>query len=448
MTRPNILWLMTDEQRTDSLGCYGSPWARTPTLDRLAAEGAQFGCAVTSSPVCAPARSALLTGRSPSTLGFWFNGAPIERPALPLTKVFEDAGYRTASFGKHHYMAADEPAFQTQVDLVLSDEVGYFAYADRWDEDNFDVVKYPGVYPWIFAGRFPAAPALTSEAQAVAGAKRWLDDHPSDRPFLLRVSFNAPHTPVAPPAPFDTCIDPDDVALPPREAALPPGAPPWLHDLAELETVSLLTDDQVRRARQAYYGAVAYVDSLIGELLGWMDARGLLANLVIVFCSDHGTHLGDFGLVQKQTFYEPVVTVPYLFWGPQIVQPRAPVSTPVELRTLLPTLADLAGVDVGLDAVGASLAPALRDGTVFVAQPVFSELTLGSFDIRTRDRLIMVRDGSWKLSACLDPEPGELLLVDLESDADEHINRAADPAVAQVRDRLLALVVDHVAGAA
>jgi choline-sulfatase len=139
------------------------------------------------------------------------------------------------------------------------------------------------------------------------------------------------------------------------------------------------------------------------------------------------------------------VTVPCLFWGPDVVQPRAPVSTPVELRALLPTLADLARIGVDPDAVGASLAPVLRDGADVVVEPVFSELTLGSFDIRPRDRLVMVRDGSWKLSACLDPEPGELLLVDLESDPGERVNRAADPAVEQVRDRLLGLIVDHVA---
>lgn len=454
--RPNILWLMTDEQRRDSLGCYRSPWARTPTLDRLSAEGVQFDAAATQSTVCAPARSALLTGRYPNRLGFWFNGGPLVRQAVPLTKLFELAGYRTASFGKHHYLAMDEPAFQTQVDLVLSEEVGYFSYADRFEEADFDVVKYPpDFYPWILAGRFPADPSLTAEAQAVAAAKTWLEQHPSGRPFLVRVSFNGPHTPVVPPAPFDTCIDPDDITLPPLEAELPVGAPPWLHDLATRQSASRLSDEQIRRARQAYYGEVAYVDHLIGELLDWMDVRGLLDDLVIVFCSDHGTHLGDFALIQKQTFFAPVVDVPYLFWGPGVIRPRAPVETPVELRSLLPTLLDLAGVErqpswFGVDfedAAAASLAPVLRDDAEPESRPVFSELTLGSFGIRPYDRLVMAREGSWKLSVCLDPEPAELFLVDLESDPEERMNRAGDPSVAQVRDRLVTLAVEHVAGA-
>lgn len=449
--QPNVLWLMTDEQRTDSLGCYGSAWARTPTLDRLAAEGVQFLAAVTPAPVCAPARSAILTGCYPSDLGFWYNGSPLERQTPPLTKLFELAGYRTASFGKHHSMASEEPAFQTQVDLVLSDEVGYFGYAEPWNEGDFDVVRYPAEpFGWILAGRFPADPVETAEAQAVAGAKAWLGGLPTGRPFLLRLSFNGPHTPVVPPAPFDSCIDPSAITLPPREPDLPNGAPPWLHDLARFATATRLSDAQVQRARQAYYGEVSYLDHLIGDLLAWMDARGLLENLLIVFCSDHGTHLGDFGLVQKQTFFDPVVNVPYVFWGPGIVQPRPPVETPVEVRSLLPTLLDLAGLpgsgaSVAAEHVSdASLGAVVREGADPEPRPVFSEFTLGSFGIRPHDRLLMIREGGWKLTLCLDPEPCELMLVDLGSDPTEQVNRADDPTASRVRDRLLASAIEHI----
>src|SRR4051794_29605016 len=107
---------MTDEQRTDSLGCYGSGWARTPTLDRLANEGVRFETALTPAPICAPARSAILTGRYPSETGIWSNdqaegGRQGEdgdepAPAAPLVGIFAAAGYRTASFGKHHHLPA------------------------------------------------------------------------------------------------------------------------------------------------------------------------------------------------------------------------------------------------------------------------------------------------------------------------------------------------------
>jgi arylsulfatase A-like enzyme len=442
MSAPNVLWLMTDEQRTDSLGCYGSSWARTPTLDRLAAEGVRFGSAVTPSPVCAPARSSILTGKYPNELGFWHNGAGLDRQALPLTRLFEQAGYRTASFGKHHEFADEQPAFQTQVELLLTDEVGYEGYAESWNQDDFDVVQYPpGLWAWVLAGRFPGDESRTSEARAVASAKAWLGDMSVGDPFFVRLSFNGPHTPVVPPAPFDTCIDPGDIVLPPREPAVPKNSPSWLRDLSEFQSAGRLSDAEIARARQAYYGEVAYLDHLIGDLLAWMDARGLLENLVIAFCSDHGTHLGDFGLIQKQTFFDPVVSVPYIFWGPGTVQPRAAVQTPVEVRSLLPTLLDLADLGHVRDA---SLAPVLRGEADVEPRAVFSELTLGTFEIRERDRLLMVRDGTWKLTLCLDPEPCDLVLVDLDSDPNERVNRSDDPAVWDVRDRLLALALDHV----
>jgi arylsulfatase A-like enzyme len=271
-----------------------------------------------------------------------------------------------------------------------------------------------------------------------------------DRPFLLRVSFNAPHTPVVPPAPFDTCIDPDAITLPAVADPLPEGAPQWVHDYARCASASRLSEPEVRRMRQVYYGEVAYLDGLIGDLLSWMGERDLLDNLLIVFCSDHGNHLADYGLVQKDTFYEPSVCVPYLFWGPGIVRAREPVQTPVELRSLLPTLLDLAGIELPEALQASSLARALRTGEEPAATPVYSALDFStefkSSADAVSDRLLMVRDGSWKLTATLDREPCELLLVDLASDPYERVNRAYDPAASGVRARLLGLLDEHAAG--
>jgi arylsulfatase len=443
MPRPvNVLWIMTDEQRTDSLGCYGSSWAQTPVLDRLAGEGVQFTAAVTPAPVCVPARTSLLSGRYPHETGVWSNRSGLPEPILPLTWVFEAEGYRTASFGKQHYLTGSLPAFQTQLQLVLSDEVHYSGYHDRWDQRDFDVVQYPlEPHPTILAGRFPTGPEATTEARAVAAAKAWLDDAQTDEPFFLRLSFNGPHTPVVPPAPFDTCVDPADITLPGPPDELPPGAPRWLHDKAKEARASRLSENEVRRMRQAYYGEVAFLDQLVGDLLAWMDGRGLLDNLVLVFCSDHGTHLGDFGLVQKQTFFDPVVNVPYFFWAPGIVQQREAVQTPVEARTLLPTLLDLAGLEVPAGCAD-SLVPILTSGADPVNEPVYSEFTPRTSD----DRLVMVRDGSWKLSACLNPEPSELMLANLDHDPAERVNRINDPDTRPIRERLLKLAIDHIDG--
>ena len=130
--RPNVLWLFTDEQRTDSLGCYGSPWAHTPALDRLADEGVVFANAVTPSPVCGPARLSMLTGKRCAETGVWYN----LRGDLPrfecLTGLFEQAGYRTAGLGRNHWCCSNPP-FQTVWTKHLSRHVSYYHYADEYD---------------------------------------------------------------------------------------------------------------------------------------------------------------------------------------------------------------------------------------------------------------------------------------------------------------------------
>jgi arylsulfatase A-like enzyme len=446
--RPNVLWLMSDEHRTDSLGCYGSPWASTPNLDRLAREGVRFVNAITPAPVCVPARSAILTGRYPSALGVWHNAFPAEH-SLPelLTERFHQAGYRSASFGKQHYAGTKKP-FQAEMNLTLSDEVGYWKYADRYDPSQYDVVQYPAApYAWILGGRFPAPVEKTAEARMVREALAWLDKLDRDTPFLLRLSFNAPHTPVVPPASFVARIDAGAIRLPASAEGRPGGEPSWIaQGLRKSSEGARLTPDQVRKARHYYYGYVAFLDYQIGEMLEALRSRGLLDNTIIAFCSDHGTHLGDYSLVQKQTFYEPVVNVPYIFWYPAAVARGVALRTPVETRMLLPTLLDLAGLSVPSGpGVAPSLARSLRAGSEPEPRAVFSEFNLASFGMPASHRYMMVRDGRWKLSLAFTPEPRDGTLHDLEADPHERTNLYDSPEQSALRDRLVRLLRAHAA---
>jgi len=445
--RPNILWLMTDEQRTDSLGCYGSSWAATPGLDGLAAEGVLFRHAITPAPVCAPARLSLLTGLYPHQTGVWWNKRRSGRVFRYLTAVFEQAGYRTASFGKQHY-CGNNRAFQVEEPLVLSGAVDYFRYVAPYDASDFDVVQYPGQpYPWIFGGRFPGSAEQTSEARAVRRALEWLEDLPPSSPFLLRVSFNAPHTPVVVPPGFERAVKPDEILLPRTTETLSPGAPLWIRrDLRPFADGSLMTEEQVAKMRGYYYSLVSFCDHQFRVLLARMDEMGLLDNTVVVFVSDHGTHLGDYGLVQKQTFYEPVVNVPFIFWCPGLFASGAQIETPVETISLLPTLLDIAGLPLPPGLGAHSLAATLTSGCLPPQKPVFSEFTLGSFDLRCHDRLVMVREGNSKLIISLDDEETDLSLYDLTDDPYERVNLAADPRASGTVDRLRRYVDHHLAG--
>jgi len=455
-TRPNILWLMTDEHRPDSLACYGSPWGHSPTLDRLAAEGALFESAYTPSPVCVPCRSSLLTANSGSTTGVLHNEAHLGPSTRFVTWRFEDAGYQTASFGKKHYFFSNpRQAFQTEAGSATEGIVDPARYGSAYNPAQHDVVQYP-ILPqqkiqrrWILAGRFPASEDQTAEARNVALATQWLDSRDAAKPFLLRLSLNAPHTPVVTPARYLSLIDPTRIRIPlPTAAELAAQPERERVLLRSFEGSDALSPEQLRKARHYYYARCAFADAIIGRLLEAMRTRGLLDNTIVVMTADHGTHLGDHGLLQKQTFYEQVATVPYIFWAPGRIRARARFRTPVSTLGLLPTLLALAGLPHdGVE--GVSLADSLRRGNEPPRRPIISEIAFGYQGWRDHDRQVMVRDGHWKLSLFSAPrDPARFAaspdgsLHNLRRDPNESTNFFASAQAQAHRQRLERAIVD------
>lgn len=450
MGTPNVLWIMTDEQRIDSLGTYGSRWACTPRLDALMRDGVTFGRAITPAPVCIPARTSILTGQYPSELGVWWN-LQDSRVVPHLTDRFAEAGYRTASFGKQHYCSGNS-AFQTEQGPAISPRVGPFAYHPDYPEIDYDVIRYPASpYGWIFGGRFPGTIDKTPESLTVKNAMAWLDAHRTftkDSPFLLRLSFNAPHTPVVPPRPFERLIS--EIHYPDAaEMDHTTNGPTWLAtDLARISTAKRLTSTQIQRMREYYYGQVAHVDYQCEVLLEYLQEADLLQNTIVVMVADHGTHLGDYGLVQKQTFFEPVVTVPFFFWYPERFGKGWFYQTPVETRCLLPTLLEAVGLE-SEPVQGGSVYASLVNQAEPEIHPVFSEFTLGSFDVRRAERLVMVREGDWKLSVrypdnANDEHCTDETLFDLQFDPCETRNVWDTPKHYRQGERLRCLIDAHI----
>ncbi len=443
--RPNVLWLMTDEQRTDSLGCYGSPWAVSPHLDAFAREGVVFRNALTGSPLCTPGRCSLLTGQYPAETGVWTNHGKPSGPLPHLPHVMAQAGYRTASFGKQHYDTQNR-AWQDQEQIVLSDAVSYFSYAPQYPMDRYDVVQYPGPpYKWIFGGHHPEPIEHTAEYSVVQKAKGWLTARSSDKPFLLQLSFNAPHTPVSVPAPFVTAVPEESIHFPAEAEGLPDYAPVPLRKLYEMARSDRLTPEQVRKSRRYYFGLTACVDHLCGEFLNWMHRQGLLENTIVVFVSDHGAHLGDFGMYQKQTFFNPALNVPFFFWYPRSVTGGVTLDTPVSTTSLLPTVMELAGVELPERVRGRSLADALTRGREPKPRPVFSGHALSSFNLCPGKLNVAVRDGDWKFTSWDTPNAEGRTLVNLRDDPYERRNRMNDPACRGVAKRLTVCIAEHLA---
>ena len=317
MPRPNILLIFTDQQRHDALGAAGNPIIRTPNLDRLAAEGVRFANAYSPSPVCVPARCAMITGQYPHHNGCYDNSdpMPVDRPSL--MDALTGAGYRTHGIGKMHF-TPDSLAlrgFQTRErseeipDAVADDDYLQFLAANGCDYVH-DLMGPRGEMYYIPQ---PAqVPARLHNTQWVGDrAVEFIGGAGDGDPFFLFASFIHPHPPFSPPTPWNKLYRAPDMPLPHR---------PTDYEALQVHINRFQNrykfrdqgfDLNLARTQKAYYyGCVSFVDYQIGRILDALAATGRLDDTLIVFASDHGEFLGDYGCYGKRAMLDPAARIP------------------------------------------------------------------------------------------------------------------------------------------
>ncbi len=355
-----MLFLMDDQHRGDFLGAAGADWLMTPNLDRLAGEGALFTKAYVSVPSCLPARASLLTGQSP-----WRHGllgyAPIpSRYEHEMPRLFADAGYHTRSIGKNHFSGRDTHGYE---EVVLEEAWKAFGSKQRpelrcdyrkWFEKNHpgkDVDATGLGYTDHRGGRaWPYDEALHATNWTARQAIGFLETYKDVRPWFLKVSFKRPHPPFDPPKDWVKQYESVDIPMPKVGA--------WAGDWHGVDGGTLEKSPsatrgrfpaaEVRSSRLYYAAAISHVDEQVGEVLKALRKRGELENTLILFCSDHGDMMGDNNLWRKTYAYEPSARIPMIVRWPQSLGIEAPrgqvVDRLVELRDVLPTFLDAAGI--------------------------------------------------------------------------------------------------------
>ncbi len=452
--KPNILFLMSDQQRWDCVGANGNKLIKTPALDGLAARGANFSHAFVASPVCVPSRISFFTGRYAHSHRNRVNYTPLDRSEVLMQARFKEGGYRTASVGKlHYYPPTVEEARRTGFDDVeLHDGV---PFTDLWSDyvkwlrangPQKNILNYRAVAKNIEPGKNPFRAAIGTEYTDTAWtgqrARYWLEQlaH-GDKPFFLHVSFWKPHSPYEIGPPYDSMYDNVNIPLPENftEADIQK-LPLPLQKLAMRDSgeISKINRQRLEWIYRSYYGAISHVDHEIGLILDVLQASGQADNTIIVFSSDHGDQLLEHGIVGKNCFYEPSVKVPFMISLPGRIK-SAHYDEMIETVDLMPTLLELAGLPEPRECQGRSLLP-LIDGSGRDYKPhdaVFSEnvipevITSGRLDlsfekgkgvdgIRHPDAK-MVRTDRWKYSYYVD-EGAEL--YDLRADPLELNNLA------------------------
>jgi choline-sulfatase len=435
--RPDILIVVADQLTTAAMPFHGNAVTRAPAMAGLADNGVVFDNAYTASPLCTPARGALMTGLLPSRTGCYDNAAGFSSEIPTFAHHLRNQGYRTVLSGKMHFCGPDqlhgfEERLTTDIYPADYDWTPDWETTERphWYHDMSSVTE---------AGTCVRTNQLDFDDEVAFAAERGLFEHirsGDERPFCFVVSFTHPHDPYAITQEYWDRYRSEDVPMPVHgyDPSISTPHEERLREVCAMDEVEL-TDEMVRDARHAYLGAVSDVDDHLARLLEVLRVTGRLDNTVVVLTSDHGDMQGERGLWYKMSFFEGSARVPLVVSAPGRFAP-ARVSSPVSTMDLLPTLVGIAGGDDSAEALGEldaqSLLPLLRgerDDREVVVGEYLAEGAIAP--------LVMVRRGAWKLvHSPADPDQ----LYDLSTDPLERTNRVDDPAVAEVLSELRAEV--------
>ncbi len=450
--QPNIVFIITDQQRLDTIAAHGHAHMSTPHLDKLVNNGATFENMYITAPVCSPSRASLFSGTYPHTNGVFRNDEPW---SYCWVKELAEAGYRCVNVGKMHTWPV-EGAFGFHERHVTEnkdrDHPNLPFYLDNWDKalrtrgvykpsrvtyrNNKDHQAQMGSYVWAHDED------LHPDVFVSDTACWWLERYPGSEPFFLQIGLPGPHPPYDPTQEYlDIYIDRD---LPKATRNYDLNSQP--EPLRELRQNHMQNDhdavvhlenpstEQLHRQRAHYYANCSMIDTQVGKIVDALEARGVLDNTIIIFTSDHGDCLNDHGHSQKWNMFEETVHVPAIVSWPGHIDAGLKIAALVSLMDLGPTILDYAKATIP-DWMEAQSLKALLEGKtsngrarVFTEQSDDAIMTGSKF-------VIMVREGPWKLVHFVDHDDGQLF--NLDNDPKEIDNLWKDSALTDVKQRLI-----------
>ncbi|MDB4679960.1 MAG: sulfatase-like hydrolase/transferase [Planctomycetaceae bacterium] len=450
--RPNIIFIITDQQRYDTINALGYDYMDTPNLDRLANEGVVYTqCHVTAAS-CAPARASLFKGYYPHTTGILKNADTWRRSWIEL---LNDSGYHCTNVGKMHTWP-----FETELGFderyVVENKDRYLEgryYFDEWDKalrfrglikqqrelyrKRDDYRDRLGAFEWEL-------PEDTHPDMFVGDmATWWINSYPKTAPLFLQIGFPGPHPPYDPiPRYADPYLKKDLPLLEVTQKELDNQPPAFKelrqhnqdidHDSVVLE---LEPTEEQRHLQRAYYLAnVTMIDEKVGEIIDALEQNDYLDNSIIIFTSDHGDCLTDHGHSQKWTMYDSITRIPLIVWAPQKFQGGRVVDELCQQMDLGPTILELAGVEVPHTLEAISMKESLESDDWKGRDYVFAEQIKDGI-LTGCEFMTMVRSQEWKLVHFLDEPHGQLF--NLTEDPDEVNNLWDDEGSAKEKQNLL-----------
>ena len=419
-SKPNILFILSDQHSAKVLGHAGNNIIRTPNLDRLASEGVSFDQAYCQNPLCVPSRVSLLTGQYSHSTGIYTNTDILESNSCTLPRVLSAYGYRTCLIGKAHFNGEQFHGYQER---PYGDHYGQ---AHQPDPRRTNLSGESGLGQLVGnAGPTGIPLPLTQTEICVSEASKWvqthIDLHPS-QPFLLSVNFDKPHFPVRCPAQFFTGYE-GRLHGPKTPANYYASAVPFVQKAIDRFGFS---DQDGDRYLAAYYGCVEWVDDAIGRLLDVLYYLDLTDNTIVIYASDHGDLCGEKGAWNKTLFFDSSAKVPLVIRYPHVFATGKRDTNLVGLIDLFPTICESVQVPIPSSCEGVSILPILQGSGALPRQEIFSE---SAFLGEPTECGCMIRKEKWKYTLYLD---GSQELYDMREDPGEWHNLAAEPSMRDV----------------
>lgn len=504
--RPNFLFLITDQQRADWLGCYGHPVLKTPHIDAIADSGTVFDNFYVASPVCMPNRASLLTGRYPTVHGLRYNGCFLPRSAVTFVDLLAASGYRTASIGKSHlqpftgraplmpvtdegashgeaWWRSDDDYGQEEPDHYGSDgryvfETPYYGFqhvdmvtrhgdrcgghyeqwfrerAENWRDLYDSANELPHNYSSPQAYRTPIPEALYPTAYVRDRTIDYLTaQNDKDQPFFAFVSFPDPHHPFNPPGRYWDMYRPEDFQnrLPYQAHRNPTPPMRWLHEQWRIggsqmtpETAMMASDEDIRQVMALTAGMITCIDDAVGDIMDCLKQQGLHDNTVVCFNSDHGDYLGDFNMLFKGVSpFAGITRVPFIWSDPDS---RRPTRTGALASTIdiSASILSRVGLEPYAGLAGKSFLGNL-DGTAGLRDDLLIEYNDNGarLGFEAPARVRSLVDQRYRMTIYTGQDWGEL--YDLETDPDETQNLWDSAAHDEVKARMSLRLAHHLA---
>jgi arylsulfatase A-like enzyme len=380
---PNVLVIMTDQQKATSLGLYGNPDVRTPALERLASDGVLYRHAFTAHPLCVPSRAAFWTGRWPHSTGVRTNEIPLPASEIDWATLLLDRGYTAGLFGKNHVFRADQlDRFETVWEaghggpvarggtLVRSAPLQRNAMPQGWASGDHA--------PRYGTRTMTEPPEQSTTARLADQCIGFLSARADDRqPFVAWLSIPDPHEPYQAAEPYASRYDPDAISMPPWRPDEFVDKPERQQVFHELFGFAEMPDRRFREVRAMYYGMIQQIDDHVGRVMDTLRARGLADDTIVLFTSDHGDYAGEHRLLGKSNaFYDCLTRVPLILSWPGHLPAGETRDELVSLVDVMPTMLGLLGIEVPDAVQGQAMPGALADAPP-ARQAVVSEYGAG-----------------------------------------------------------------------